>query len=92
MTKVLLLGAYGQNNVGDEALLEAFLRHFGKDNVIVNSAQPALTAQQYGVQAVGTYWNWPPKFSRQKAMMGADLFVFGGGSLIKEIEGSAVSR
>ncbi|MBX3082881.1 MAG: polysaccharide pyruvyl transferase family protein [Anaerolineae bacterium] len=92
MNKVFLLGAYGQNNVGDEALLAAFLRYFGKDNVIVNSAQPALTAQQFGVQAVGTYWNWPPKFSRLKAMLSADLFVFGGGSLIKEIEGSAFSR
>jgi len=92
MKRVFLLGAYGQNNLGDEALLEVFLQQFPDAEITVNSAQPELTAERFGVKSVGTYWNWPPRFSRLRAMLQADVFIFGGGSLLKEIEGGPVQR
>lgn len=92
MKKVFIVGAYGQNNLGDEALLEVFMKQFAGDELTVNSAQPELTAKRYGVKSVGTYWNWPPKFTRLRAMWQADIIVFGGGSLLKEIEGNGIAR
>lgn len=92
MKKVFIVGAYGQNNLGDEALLEVFMQQFVGAEITVNSAQPELTAKRYGVKAVGTYWNWPPRFTRLRTMWNADVIVFGGGSLLKEVEGGGVAR
>ncbi|MBK8051577.1 MAG: polysaccharide pyruvyl transferase family protein [Anaerolineales bacterium] len=92
MKQIFILGAYGQNNLGDEALLEVFIRQFQGAKIVVNSAQPAVTESRYGVQSVGTYLNWPPRFSRFRSMAASDVFVFGGGSLLKEIEGNWLAR
>jgi polysaccharide pyruvyl transferase CsaB len=92
MKQVFIVGAYGQNNLGDEALLEVFIQQFGDIPLVVNSAQPELTARRYSVKTVGTYWNWPPRFSRLRMILQSDLIVFGGGSLLKEIEGRAFAR
>ena len=89
--KILLIGAYGQNNIGDDALLEVFLDHLKGDDVIVNSAQPEITEATYGVKAVPTYFR-VPRYSFIRAILDADLIVFGGGSLLKEIEGPSVGR
>lgn len=92
MKQVFILGAYGQNNLGDEALLDVFIKQFEGYQLIVNSAQPEVTARRYGVQCVSTYWNWRPRFSRVRTLLASDLFVFGGGSLLKEIEGNWLAR
>jgi len=92
MKQVFILGAYGQNNLGDEALLDVFIKQFEGCQLIVNSAQPEVTAKRYGVQCVSTYWNWRPRFSRVRTLLASDLFVFGGGSLLKEIEGNWIAR
>ena len=86
MIRIFLLGAYGQNNLGDEALLQAILEHFPDAHIAVNSAQPEATARRYGVEAFYTYWRLP-RFARPRALMRSDLMVFGGGSLLKEVEG-----
>jgi polysaccharide pyruvyl transferase CsaB len=91
MKNIFLLGAYGQNNLGDDALLEVFLEQFREAKVVVNSAQPADTSRRYGVETVATYWGLP-RFRRLRALMRSDLLVFGGGSLLKEIEGGLLAR
>ena len=93
MKQIFILGAYGQNNLGDDALLQVFIQQFsrpanpfGDTQLLVKSARPAETAQQFGVKTVVTYLGWP-RFSRLRAIVGSDLIVFGGGSLLKETEG-----
>jgi polysaccharide pyruvyl transferase CsaB len=91
MKQIFLLGAYGQDNLGDDALLEVFLDQFRGERIIVNSAQPAKTRQRYGVETVATYMG-VPRLRRLSAMMSSDMVVFGGGSLLKEIEGGFLAR
>ncbi|KPV49485.1 hypothetical protein SE17_32355, partial [Kouleothrix aurantiaca] len=91
MHTIFLLGAYGQNNLGDDALLEVFLEQLRDSHLIVNSAQPAETQRRYGVEAVATYSSWPG-LRRPRALWRSNAIVFGGGSLLKEIEGSAPAR
>ncbi len=91
MHTIFLLGAYGQNNLGDDALLEVFLEQLRESHLIVNSAQPAETQRRYGVEAVATYSSWPG-LRRPRALWRSNAIVFGGGSLLKEIEGSAPAR
>lgn len=89
--RVLLLGAYGQRNIGDDALLTAFVHRLGAHRIAVNSATPDETAAEHGVAAVRTY-RGRPRLTRLRAVLGADVIVFGGGSLLKDIEGGAVRR
>ena len=67
MRQVFILGAYGQRNLGDDALLEVFTEQFADYRVVVNSARPEETARQYGVDAVPTYLGWP-RFARLRAL------------------------
>jgi len=91
MQNIFILGAYGQNNLGDDALLEVFLEQFNGADILVNSAQPEQTSRRYGVRALATYWSWP-RLPRPRALLRSDLIVFGGGSLLKEIEGGLIAR
>ena len=52
MTNVLLVGAFGQGNPGDEALCAAFVRALAGDDVVVASSDPAGTADRHGVRAI----------------------------------------
>jgi len=80
MSRVLLLGAYGQDNLGDEALLEAHLQQLAGHHVTVASSDPAGTASRYGVPTVATYGA-----GMLRAMRASDHVVFGGGSVLKEL-------
>jgi polysaccharide pyruvyl transferase CsaB len=91
MQHIFILGAYGQNNLGDDALLEVFLEQFSGADILINSAQPEQTSQRYGVRTLATYWSWP-RLRRPRALLRSDLIVFGGGSLLKEVEGGFVAR
>jgi polysaccharide pyruvyl transferase CsaB len=87
LERVVLLGAYGQHNLGDDALLEVFLEQFAGAKIVVNSATPASTENTYGVQALPT--RIPSAFLQMiRALIRADLVVFGGGSLLKDLEGN----
>jgi len=81
---VVLSGYYGFNNVGDEAILLSIiraLRAVDKDiQITVLSNQPALTAEEYQVQAVNRW-----KFSDIKeTLKNADGLISGGGSLFQD--------
>lgn len=52
MEKILLAGAAGQGNPGDEALLEAFLEALPDYAPVVVSRDPEATAARYGCAAV----------------------------------------
>ncbi|HWH08471.1 MAG TPA: polysaccharide pyruvyl transferase family protein [Candidatus Thermoplasmatota archaeon] len=78
--KVLLLGAYGQDNLGDEALLEAHLQQLSGHDVTVASSDPTDTTARYGVPSVPTYGAATLRMLRR-----VDHVVFGGGSVLKEL-------
>ena len=52
MVSVLLVGAFGQGNPGDEALCAAFVRALAGDEVVVASGDPGATARRHGVRAI----------------------------------------
>jgi polysaccharide pyruvyl transferase CsaB len=91
LRRVVLLGAYGQHNLGDDALLEVFLEQFAGAEIVVNSATPLSTETTYGVRALPT--RIPSSFLHMvRALIRADLVVFGGGSLLKDLEGNRLQQ
>ena len=85
MKEVVLLGYYGFDNLGDEAILTAIissLQHSYPDlKIIVLSAAPEKTSQDYGVRAID-------RFSLKqviKVFRRADLLLLGGGSLLQDV-------
>ena len=84
MARVLLMGAYGQANLGDEALLEVHLQQLrGRHDVTVATSDAADTRAAYGVPAVQTYGG--DRAAARQAFLRCDAVVLGGGSLVKEL-------
>jgi polysaccharide pyruvyl transferase CsaB len=82
---VLICGAYGYGNAGDDAILEAIvaqMRELDPDiPITVLSRRPEETRSRYGVAALHTFN--VPGFLR--VMRGAKLYINGGGSLIQDV-------
>ena len=82
---VVICGAYGRGNAGDDAILEAILEEMrGIDPdmpMLVLSKDPKATRLTYRVQAVHRS-NIP---AWHKAMRHAKLYINGGGSLIQDV-------
>jgi len=86
MTNIVLSGYYGSGNIGDEAVLAgilAGLREAGLSaRVTVISADPERTIREHaGVQAI-------PRMAPcaiTRALLRADLFLSGGGSLFQDV-------
>lgn len=80
---VLICGAYGNGNVGDETILEAILQqlrdHDGDVPVCVMSKTPRRTARQVQAASVYTF----RLFQVRRQLKQAKLFIGGGGSLIQ---------
>lgn len=82
---VVICGAYGRGNAGDDAILEAILQEMRNINpdmpITVLSKDPMNTRLSYRVQAVSRidFLAW------QKAMRKAKLYINGGGSLIQDV-------
>ena len=85
---VLICGAYGMHNLGDDAVLRAVLAEMRSIDpempVTVLSRSPAETAREYGVRALHMF-NVPGFL---KAMGRSRLYVNGGGSLIQDVTSS----
>lgn len=85
---VLICGAYGMSNAGDEAVLDALLaemRSIDPDMpVTVLSRTPAETRAKHGVPAIHMF-NVPAFL---KVMRRSKLYVNGGGSLIQDVTSS----
>ena len=82
---VVICGAYGRGNAGDDAILEAILQEMRSIDpdmpITVLSKDPKSTRLAYRVQAVhrSSFWLW------LGAMRGAALYINGGGSLIQDV-------
>ncbi|MFH0851469.1 MAG: polysaccharide pyruvyl transferase family protein, partial [Candidatus Peregrinibacteria bacterium] len=77
---ILLLGAYGQCNLGDELLLAQCLRLLPQDRCIVVSADPERTSREHGVAAIprsGSPW------TLLKTLLHSRAIVVGGGDQFK---------
>ncbi len=85
---VLICGAYGHGNAGDEAILEAIVQEMRAIDpempVTVLSRTPVETARRNGVCALHTF-----DFPRFLGVMRrSKLFLNGGGSLIQDVTSS----
>lgn len=82
---VLICGAYGHGNSGDDAILEAIIRQMQGINphmpVSVMSRRPKETMLRYEVDAIYTFN--VPKFLG--VMKKTKLYINGGGSLIQDV-------
>jgi polysaccharide pyruvyl transferase WcaK-like protein len=88
VTQVLLAGAFGQRNPGDEALLRAFIRQLPGRDLVATSDRPAATEAEHGIAAV-------PRADRRaigRAVQEADAVVFAGGTVFKLLHPSAGRR
>ncbi len=85
---VLICGAYGRGNAGDEAILKAILNAMRQIDPLlpltVMTRKPAETEQLHGVRAIYTF-NF---FDFLRVMRRSSLFINGGGSLIQDITSS----
>jgi polysaccharide pyruvyl transferase CsaB len=84
MATVLLAGAYGQRNPGDEALLAAFVRALADHRVIVTSADPELTASTHDCESVSSL----ERAAVLGALLQSDAVVVGGGTVFKALHPS----
>ena len=85
MSGVLICGAYGAGNIGDEAILKAIvgtLRGIAPAvSICVVTRAPEKTRRLYNVSAVHTF----DFIGIHNAMKKAKLFISGGGSLIQNV-------
>ena len=81
---VVLHGGYGKLNMGDDAILHVLLQQLGAGfpdaNVSVICHGPRWVNRQYGVAA--HHFSSPGAL---RAILGADLYVIGGGGIINRI-------
>lgn len=85
MARILVSGYYGLSNAGDEAVLAALVaalrRRDPGGEIVVLSANPALTEEIHQVRAV-------PRMSVaavNEELARADLLISGGGSLLQDV-------
>jgi polysaccharide pyruvyl transferase WcaK-like protein len=88
--KIVFLGTHGQMNIGDELLLETFLRQLGTSNrYYVNSYDPQYTAAQLSSTFQVEVFNTAKERGKLlHYLRECDLLFFGGGSIIKELYAS----
>ncbi len=92
--RVLLLGAYGQTNLGDDLLLYNYvqlLHNKGFDEIYINTSRsellPKSVTQDFsGIRTFETYGISPLDLLR--LLRSADCIVYGGGTVFKELYAS----
>lgn len=83
---ILIAGAYGQSNLGDEYMLDVCLRLFGAKQSIVLSTDPRHTVHTHGVASVSSR---KPTWRAARAFLDCSTVVVGGGDQFKLIKRSA---
>ena len=86
MKKIAIHGFYGQENLGDEAILKALLQEFSKfpnKKVLVFSSKPKQVSITHGVRSVNTQGR-RSLLRRIWGLKTSDLFILGGGGLLKD--------
>jgi polysaccharide pyruvyl transferase WcaK-like protein len=79
MARIVLAGAFGQRNPGDDALLDAFAQALAGHEIIATSSAPATSVPGCDVVAPGD----PTAVMRR--VRAADAVVFAGGTIFKEL-------
>jgi polysaccharide pyruvyl transferase WcaK-like protein len=79
--RVLLAGAFGQGNPGDEALLSAFVQALPGWRPVAISSTPEETAAEHGVETV----HRDDPMAVLRALSAADAVVVAGGSVFKPL-------
>jgi polysaccharide pyruvyl transferase WcaK-like protein len=85
---VLLAGAFGQRNPGDEALLAAFVESLGDRPLVATTSDPVLTESEHGIAAV--HARDPRAVAR--AVGRAEGVVFAGGTVFKTLHARSGRR
>ena len=95
--RVLAIGWFGENNLGDEAMLEGLLRLLHRalqdPDVTVATRDPADTAAAFGTRTMRRPTPGDAGFTNRKllwASLRSDLVTLGGGDLIREQTDGAV--
>lgn len=85
--KVFLIGSFGQNNYGDDLLLDVFLSQFGPvaETIFVNSDEPHKTQALYNKFPLQVVRTGGSKFKILKTLRQCDLVIFAGGNILKEL-------
>src|ERR1017187_5439113 len=85
--KVLFIGTHGQNNLGDELLLQVFVDKLGDDidEWYINSYQPKQTKKQLKIKNAQTFHTRNNPVKLLGYLFQCDAIIFGGGSIIKEL-------
>lgn len=85
MSKLLISGYYGFNNIGDESILQAVVYNLREKipgvEITVLSQNPEFTAEKYQVLSE----NRKSFFSVLKEIKRCDLLISGGGSLLQDV-------
>ncbi|MCR4397999.1 MAG: polysaccharide pyruvyl transferase CsaB [Firmicutes bacterium] len=85
MPRIVVAGYYGFGNAGDEAMLESTLealrREIPGSQFTVLTADPEQTREAYAVDVVHRF----SPSAVVAALRRADMFVFGGGSLLQDV-------
>lgn len=85
MKNIALIGYYGFNNAGDDAILYSIIRSLKqrdqKINITVLSNNPEKTTRRYEVVSKNR-WKW---LDVLKTITSSDVLVFGGGSLLQDV-------
>ena len=93
--KIVIQGWYGNGNLGDEIILESMLTelrgHFPNASFVVISDNPEDTMRRHGVESLRRGGGRIQRFRRLHALTDADLFILGGGELLKPYGSSEVS-
>jgi polysaccharide pyruvyl transferase WcaK-like protein len=84
MARILMLGAFGQRNVGDEALCSAFSDSLRDHDVVITSADPEATGGAHDRHSIATD---PIAVARE--LERADVVVVGGGTIFKTLHPSS---
>lgn len=84
MHRILISGYYGFGNIGDEAILASLVQQLAsRVELVVLSADPATTAVEHGVRAIGR----TDLGAIAAELRGASLFISGGGGLMQDVTG-----
>ena len=93
--KIVIQGWYGNGNLGDEIILECMLAELRNNlpgaTFVVISDDPEDTKRRHGVDSILRGGGRMQRFRRLQTLAGADLFILGGGELIKHYGSTELS-
>ena len=85
---ILICGAYGKGNAGDDAILGAMVRALRERDpdvpIYATSRTPSQTAREAGIGAIYTFHPWKVRARMKRTR----LYLSGGGSLIQDATSS----